>query len=263
MPIQLMGEAPKPASETGAEGRAKEGSQSAEQGEAGVGREGCAVDGPGVIGGDVEELRVGGGEGDGALVVADLLLRAALEVAGGLGALAEDLHGLEDVLRLVVVGGAEGGGPGEVLVHEGEDLGEGGEALDAGIPGLGVGADGEVEGVGGELGAAPAVGVGDLRGVGGGGEDLGDEGVGIEGDGSDELLELLGGEALRGGLVIGWGIGLWVSRLLGVLRLRVLLLAGGYCGLALWLVVGLWAGRSRAPAGRARRPGSREGGEGR
>jgi hypothetical protein len=46
-----------------------------------------------------------------------------------------------------------------------------------------------------------------LRGVGGGGENLGDEGVGIESDGCEELLELVGTHGLLAGVLrLLWGV---------------------------------------------------------
>ena len=71
----------------------------------------------------------------------------------------------------------------------------------------------------------PAVGFSDLGRVGRGGENLGDERVGVEGDGGDELLDLIGREGLLRLLRIAWGVLLIGRRLLLVgIGLRVLLL---------------------------------------
>lgn len=111
---------------------------------------------------------------------------------------------------------------------------------------MGVGAIGDLVSGDVALCLQPVIGAYDLRGIRGGGEDLGDERVRVEGDGGGKLLKLLGGKGLRrglglvnlrriglgqigGGLVnrrlvvllIGRGILLWCVRLLRVLRLLV------------------------------------------
>jgi len=138
-------------------------------------------------------LRIGGGDVEVALVIGDGLLRSVLEIAGGLGALAHRLDGVHNIVGLVVVGVAEFGGPGKIAVEFSENLGEGGEGFDAGIPGLGIGSRGDLIGRGVGHGLTPVVGGGDLLGKGRGGENLGDEGVGVEGYGGNELVELVGG----------------------------------------------------------------------
>jgi len=88
---------------------------------------------------------------------------------------------------------------------------------------LGVGRSGDLLGRDVALGLEPVIGGDYLRGVGGGGEDLGEEVVGVEGDGGYELLKLLGVEGLslrltlrlagiRAGALIGAGLGI---RLIG------------------------------------------------
>jgi len=109
-----------------------------------------------------------------ALVIADGFLRGVLEGSCTEGALAEDLDGLHDVLRLVVVRVAEVGGPGNVVVHLCQDLGERGEGLYAGIPWL---LAGRVrDGIGGDIALRlePVVGADDLGRIGGSSQDLGD-----------------------------------------------------------------------------------------
>ena len=180
-----------------------------EEMEAGIGIDRLAVDGPRIVLGNVDDLRGGRRDLDVALVLDDFLLRSGLEVAGLLGAIAHDLDGLHYVLRLVVVGVAEVGGPLQVLRHLVEDLGEGGEGFDAGVPaGLRIGAGGDLLRRRATLHVEPLVGGGDLRRIGGSREDHGDEIVRVEGDGGDHLLEAVGSEGLGGlvgrGEALGW-----------------------------------------------------------
>jgi hypothetical protein len=64
------------------------------------------------------------------------LLRRALKIARFLGSLAHHLHGIHYILLLVVIGIAEGGRPGEVLVHISKHGRKCGKRFDAGVPGL-------------------------------------------------------------------------------------------------------------------------------
>ena len=179
-------------------------------------------------------MRIGGRDIDVALVVSDLLLRGVLKIARGLGALAEHLNDVHHVLRLVEPGVAELGGPGEVLIHLAEDIGKGGEGFNAGIPGLHVGLGGDGVGRSVAHGLAPAISLGDLRGVCRGGENLSEQRVRIECDGGNELLDLILGHrglgllgvGLRVLLLIRIGLLLLVLRsvLLLLIRIRLLLL---------------------------------------
>jgi hypothetical protein len=114
----------------------------------------------------------------------------------------------------------------DVLIELGEHLGEGGQGLDAGIPWLDVGSGCYLLGSCGALRLPPTIGVDYLQGIGRCGEDLCDEDVGIESDGSDQLLELLGVEGLCGRLLL-WGI--W---------LLLVWLRGDWVGL-LWVGLGV------------------------
>ena len=105
---------------------------------------------------------------------------------------------MQEVLRLVVVGVAESGGPWQVLVHHGQNLRVGRQRLDAGIPtGLGSGAGGNLFGRRIAHGSQPLIGGGNLGGIGGSGQNLRQKRVRIESDGRDHLLQLLGIHALR------------------------------------------------------------------
>ena len=193
--------------------------------EAGIGINGLSVGGPGVVLGHVDDFGRRRCDFDVALVFDDLLLRGVLEIAGCLGAVAHDLDGLHHVLRLVVIGVAEVGGPLEVLRHLVENLRKRGEGLDAGIPrGLGVGAGGDLLWRCSTLHVQPLVGGGYLRRVRGGRENHGDEIIGVKSDGRDHLLETVGAERL--GRLIGLGKALSgiVVALLRVALLRIALL---------------------------------------
>ena len=194
--------------------------------EAGIGINGLSVGGPGVLLGHVDDFGRRRCDFDVALVFDDLLLRGVLEIAGCLGAVTHDLlDGLHHVLRLVVMGVAEVGGPLEVLRHLVEDLRKRGEGLDAGIPrGLGIGVGGDLVGRCSALHVQPLVGGGYLRRVRGGRENHGDEIIGVKSDGRDHLLETVGAERL--GRLIGLGKALSgiVVALLRVALLRIALL---------------------------------------
>lgn len=82
---------------------------------------------------------------------------------------------------------------------------------------MGVGGSCDLVGRDATHGLKPVVGGDDLRGVGGGGKDLGDERVRIKSNGGCELFELLGGEAL----------------------VRLLIEVGGLCGTGLVGIGGL------------------------
>ena len=118
-----------------------------------------------------------------------------LQIARLLGALAQHLDGLHHVLRLVVVGVAEVGGPLQVVVQHVENVGECGERLDARVPvGLRLGAGGNLIGRTVALRAhlfEPLVGDGHLRRIRGGGENLRQQRVGIERDGRQKLFQIL------------------------------------------------------------------------
>ena len=62
-------------------------------GEAGIGSDGRAIDIPRVIDRHVDLVRAGRSHFDIALVLGHVFLRRVLQVAGGLGALAQRLHG--------------------------------------------------------------------------------------------------------------------------------------------------------------------------
>ncbi|MCY1218651.1 hypothetical protein D9M72_306000 [compost metagenome] len=137
-------------------------------------------------------------------------LVVVLEATGLRGALAHHLDRVHHVGRVVVVGLAQRGGPRDVaghLVHHGPERGE---RLHARVPRLLVGGVGERAGLERGVLLQPAVGRGDLIGVGGTGQDLRDELVGVQRDGRDQLVELLGrGRRVGGRHRCGDGRGGW------------------------------------------------------
>ena len=104
-----------------------------------------------------------------------------------MGGLALALDCVHDVVALDEDCVAESAGPLRIARHHVEDGGKGQEGEEAGVPGEVVGLDGLGEGVAGEVGVllGPGGGVGNLLPEGGGGEDLGEERIGIEGDALD------------------------------------------------------------------------------
>jgi hypothetical protein len=158
---------------------------------AGAGR---GVDDGGVVLGDVHDLRVGGlDDVDGLRLIGDLLdldglLVVGAEAACGVGLAAQALVGGG---HLCLVGGhglADGGVVVDMVGHHLKDGGEGYEGEEGGIEALllcGVSECGA-----GEVGifGQPVGDVENLLGIGRGGGDLGEERVGVEGDGGQKLI---------------------------------------------------------------------------
>lgn len=122
----------------------------------------------------------------------DAQLVVVLESARRRCALAHDLDGVHHVGRIVVVGLAECLGPRDVAGHLVQHRAECGERLDARIPRLLVGRVSERTALERSVLREPAMRGGDLVRIGGAGQDLRHQLVGIQRDGSDELVELLG-----------------------------------------------------------------------
>lgn len=128
----------------------------------------------------------------------DLDLVVVLEPAGLGGALAHDLDRVHHVGRVVVVGLAQCLGPGQVAGHLVHHVAEGGQRLHARVPGLLVDGIGQRAGLERGVLLEPVLRGGDLLGIGGAGQHLRHELVGVQRDGRDHLVELLGR---------GWHIG--------------------------------------------------------
>ncbi len=163
---------------------------------------GDGVDDGGVVLWDVNDLRVSRLDDiDGLRSGLDLdhLLGAGPEGARGVGLVAEALDGVGDLSLVAADGLADGGVVVDVAGHHLEDGGEGDEGEEGRIVTLLLGGVGE-RGAG-ELRILrdPVGDVEDLLRIGRGGRDLGEQGVGIERDRGEELVELLGGGRRRGG----------------------------------------------------------------
>lgn len=163
---------------------------------------GAGEDDVGIVGGLVDGFGVDGGDVDDAVFGFDELFVGGLEVAEGLGEGAEALDGGDDVFGLGDEGVAKLGGPFDVFVHPANDFGVVGEGLDAVAPVLVFDL--------GEVAAVVEVADGDdeFDWMGGGGQEDGEERVGVEGDGAEEDVEVGIGEELDfGGGVRGGVLG--------------------------------------------------------
>jgi hypothetical protein len=109
-----------------------------------------------------------------------------LQIALALRQPAKVLDGSLDVLLLIQKSLAQLGGPGEIVVEPLENGGIMGQGLDAGIPGL-LGDLAQIAAV-----VDITVRQDNLRGHGGGGEYLGQQGVRIERNGLEQLIERVG-----------------------------------------------------------------------
>ena len=108
------------------------------------------------------------------------------------GALTLALNGVHDVLRLGQERVPEIDRPREVPVQHAEHRREDDERLNARVPGLILGRVRERGALQARIGLQPPIGLDDLERIGGRGENLGDERVGVERDRRDQIVELLG-----------------------------------------------------------------------
>ena len=137
-----------------------------------------------LIVGNVDDLRVGRRDGDGAAVVADGLVVVALQVAGGARQRAELLDGLEQVHLLVDEGLAEVRRPVQVRVHHPQHFGVVEQCDDGVVPGI-VRPERRVL----LAGVEEARGLHHLQWVGRGGQHDAEQVVHIQCDRADERLE--------------------------------------------------------------------------
>ena len=93
-----------------------------------------AVHQPRITGGHVDHFRVGGFYDDHAALRGHIFLFVAIQMASVTGLLAQGLHRVGDVLRLVDIRIAKLRGPGEVLVHIFESRGKLCDGFHARIP---------------------------------------------------------------------------------------------------------------------------------
>ena len=127
---------------------------------------------PGIISRYIDDLGVCWFDDDGAALARYLLLFAGIQVAGLLSLLAHCLDGVRHILLLVGIGVAEGGSPGEVLVHVFKDRRKLCEGLYARVPGLLVDFFPQLFPLEGGVTMHPAVCLDNLSGIGGSGENL-------------------------------------------------------------------------------------------
>ena len=131
---------------------------------------------------------VGGRHNENAIAIQnDFLLRGVHQCAIGPCERAQLLDGFHYLRRLLQKRAAQGSGPVKVVVHPLNYLGIIGERLDTVIPLLAVNLGGVA--VCGQI----AGGEHDVRRCGRGGQDQGDQGVGIERDGRGQLVQLFRG----------------------------------------------------------------------
>ena len=157
---------------------------------------GAAEDDERIVDRDVVEIGVEGMDLDVAALVDDIDIGVGGEVAVAVGLAAQALDGVHHVVALDEDGVAELAGPVGVAGHHVEHGREGQQREDAGVPGKVVGGNGGAEGIAMEVAVlvGPLGGVRDFVPVGGCGEGLGEQRIGIERDAIDELVELLGRE---------------------------------------------------------------------
>lgn len=189
-PVEIVGEPPT-AGKAGAEGEQRRIPR-------GVARA-REVDELRIVVGNENDLGLRGENPDVAALGDDLLLRRGEEVAGGERPGAQALDGVHHIIGLREEGFAELFGPREVLIHPADGVGVAGEGSDGVVPRLDVGAGRIVthfEKTRGEH---------DLGGRGGRRQNEPDEGVWVEGDRAEEIVELLLGKQGDGGRRSGGG----------------------------------------------------------
>ena len=145
---------------------------------------------------DIDHFRVRRGDGDAPVRDGHRLLRRALQRPRPHGAIAHPLHRVKDGSLIGDECLPQRLGPLEIERHLMEDVRKSRERGDAGVPGarsqptLAL-ALGQVR-----VGLLPAVRFHDFEGVGGGHQDLRQQVIREEGDGGDQQVELVGGQAL-------------------------------------------------------------------
>src|SRR5216683_731217 len=155
--------------------------------------DGLAVHEPGIIGRYINDLRIGRFDDDCVPLSRYLLLFIAIEVAGRVSLLTHRLDSIRHILLLVGICVAKRRSPREVLVHVFKNRGKLAEGLNARVPRLFVDFFCQLFTL--EVGMAlhPPVCLDNLGGLGGSGENLRNEGVRVQGDRRDKLLQLLRG----------------------------------------------------------------------
>ena len=159
-----------------------------------------AIDHDGVVDRHVDDLGIDGHDLDdrlGGLLHDHGLLRRGGERSLSLGPRAQPLDGIHQVLLLAQEGVAELLRPVEPVVHHGEHLREKDERLHAVVPRLRPQRVIEGPALQARVGLDKARRLDHFERIGGGHQDLRQQGVGIEGDRGGDLLQLLGHEKRR------------------------------------------------------------------
>jgi hypothetical protein len=155
-------------------------------------RDGIPKDQFGIILRDVDNLRIRRLNDYVAALVGHGLLRCAFQISGFLRLTAHELNRVGNIRRLVQIGIAQSGRPGEVLIHIREHGRELRQGLDARVPILFVNFGGELRALRIGVFLKESLSFDNLRGLGGAGENLRDKSIGVQRDRSDQVLQLLG-----------------------------------------------------------------------
>ena len=101
-----------------------------------VHRQWCAVHYPRIVGGNIDDLRIRWLDDDRLPLGRHLLLLRGFQGAGVFRALAHNLDGVHNLLRVIVIGVPQRRRPREIFIHIGQHRRKFRERLDARIPGL-------------------------------------------------------------------------------------------------------------------------------
>src|ERR1700693_1127636 len=102
----------------------------------GPGRYRISVNGPGVVGRNIDHLRLSRLNHNIIVLILYNLLRCRFQIAGCFRFSAHALNSVHHVLLLIVVSVAQRRGPGDIFVHISQDSRESAECFHAGIPRL-------------------------------------------------------------------------------------------------------------------------------
>jgi hypothetical protein len=161
----------------------------------GIGVDRRAIDHDGIIRGHVDDLGIRLLDHDDTFVFDDLgfylLLLGRFQISFVLSFLAHSLDCIHDLSLLSEKCVAEVSGPLDVVGESLDDIGEGGESLNAWVPRLLGDGVGECFVLQRGVLLEPLEELNDFERIGGRGEGLGEEWIGIESDGRDERVELV------------------------------------------------------------------------
>src|SRR5467141_2982919 len=151
-----------------------------------------AIHQPRIIGRHVNHLRIGRFDDDCVALRCYLFLFIVIQVASLVSLLTHRLDGIRHILLLVGIRVAKGGTPREVLVHVFKNRGKLCKGLHAWVPGLVVDFFGQLFTLEVGMTLHPAVRLDNLCWIRGSSENLRNQGVRVQRDGRDQLLQLLG-----------------------------------------------------------------------